>query len=386
MYSYKNVFAAACTCLMLFGIAFVTLGALLPILVTKYNLSPIAAGGLASLLSVGVLGGSLLFGPVADGFGYKKLIIISTLLVVIGFLGIALSTAYIVLPVSLVIIGVGGGVLNGCSNALVADISSNAKGANLTFLGAFFGLGALGMPALLGIMTKQFTYETILLFTAIGLALPLIYFFIIQFPVPKHAQGFPLRKGIRLLKETPLILLSFVLFCESGLESSVTNWITSFLQKSAGLSLKNALFALTVVMLSMTIARIAGGFLLKRLPTIKVLSFGMIIAFCGIICLFFAHDVASSFIAMALLGAGFSAVYPVVLSYISELYASLSGTAFSVAFVIGLFGNISANYTVGVVSNYSSIIHFPFILLFYFGCLSIILSLAYKKYQKALIT
>ena len=46
--------------------------------------------------------------------------------------------------------GLGGGAVNGATNALVSDISEKDKGANLSLLGVFFGLGALGMPFILG--------------------------------------------------------------------------------------------------------------------------------------------------------------------------------------------------------------------------------------------
>ena len=53
-------------------------------------------------------------------------------------------------------IGFGGGIINGGTNALVADISAENKGANLSLLGVFFGIGALGMPLLLGVLSKHF--------------------------------------------------------------------------------------------------------------------------------------------------------------------------------------------------------------------------------------
>jgi MFS family permease len=40
--------------------------------------------------------------------------------------------------------GFGGGAINGACNAVVADISEEHKGANLSLLGGFFCIGCFG--------------------------------------------------------------------------------------------------------------------------------------------------------------------------------------------------------------------------------------------------
>jgi MFS family permease len=72
-----------------------------------------------------------------------------------GFEGIANSHSLDLLKVCIYIFGVSGGIINGATNAVVSDISAEHKGANLSLLGVFFGLGALGMPLVLGILSKR---------------------------------------------------------------------------------------------------------------------------------------------------------------------------------------------------------------------------------------
>jgi len=157
MYKHNLVFAAACIGLLLFGIVLISLGSLLPSLTKKFLMDEISAGSLATLLPFGILAGSIIFGPIVDRYGHKGLLIICSLLVLLGLEGIAFADSFFILQASIFIIGFGGGVLNGGTNALVADISSEGKGANLSLLGVFFGVGALGMPAVLGILSKYFS-------------------------------------------------------------------------------------------------------------------------------------------------------------------------------------------------------------------------------------
>jgi len=71
----------------------------------------------------------------------------------------------------ILLIGIGGGVVNGATNALVSDISEREKGADLSLLGVFYGIGALGMPVVLGMLKDRAGFEMIV--SAVGL-LPLL--------------------------------------------------------------------------------------------------------------------------------------------------------------------------------------------------------------------
>src|SRR5262245_54078537 len=146
MYKRNLVFAAACLGLLLFGIVFLSLGSVVNLLQAKFNLDTNSLGTLTALLPLGILARSLVFGSVVDRYGYKAPLMMAALLVMLGLEGIALSKSISWVRLFIVVIGFGGGVLNGGTNALVADISASERGANLSLLGVFFGIGALAMP------------------------------------------------------------------------------------------------------------------------------------------------------------------------------------------------------------------------------------------------
>jgi MFS family permease len=66
MYKNSSVFIAACLGIFLFGISLITLGSVATDLKLKYQLTGTEAGTLFSILPVGILCGSLIFGPVCD--------------------------------------------------------------------------------------------------------------------------------------------------------------------------------------------------------------------------------------------------------------------------------------------------------------------------------
>lgn len=191
----------------------ITLGAVLPSLIAKLNLSGLQTTSLATFLPLGMLAGSLIFGPIVDRFGHKALLVPSCIIVLLGMEGLAFFESVPLLQASIVGIGLGGGILNGETNALVSDISGESeKGSRLSFLGMFYGLGALGIPMLLGSLSKHYSFETILLGIGVVMLAGIIFCIPVRFPAPKQAQGFPVKEGLGLLKESSLLLLSFILF------------------------------------------------------------------------------------------------------------------------------------------------------------------------------
>jgi len=78
------VLAAGYIGMAFFGLAFVVMGAVLPSLIARFSLDTATASTLAGLLPLGILLGSVLFGPIIDRYGYKNLIVLSSIIAVIG--------------------------------------------------------------------------------------------------------------------------------------------------------------------------------------------------------------------------------------------------------------------------------------------------------------
>jgi MFS transporter, FHS family, glucose/mannose:H+ symporter len=362
MYKKNLVFAAACIGMLLFGIVFLSLGTILTFITTKFGVDPATAGSLASSLPFGMLIGSVIFGPIVDRYGYKNLLIICGVIIMLALEGIAFANTFILLQLSFFLIGFGGGIINGGTNALVADISTEMKGANLSLLGVFFGIGALGMPVVLGVLTHSFEYTTVIAGIGAAVVLPILYFASIQFPAAKQAQGMPIKNSLALLKEGTLILFGVVLFFESGIEGIVGNWTTTYL-KGMHISTEDALYGLSLQIAALTVTRLVLGGVLKKIPQHIVLLAGYAILLLGALILMVSGTLAMSLAGLALLGVGFAAGFPVVLGYVGEMYAKLSGTAFSIVLVLALTGNTLINYTVGAVSQSYSIAAFPIVLI-----------------------
>ncbi|MEM7367737.1 MAG: MFS transporter [Bacteroidota bacterium] len=382
MSNTKWIFAAACMGMLLFGITMISLGATLPDIAEKFDLDGMEMGALASILPMGILIGSFVFGPLVDRYGYKLLLIVCCALVMVGLEGIAFAGSWVQIQLAIFLIGTGGGALNGATNALVADISEGNRGARLSLLGVFYGLGALGMPVLLASLSQTFSSESIIAGMGASIVLILVYLAVLSFPQPKQKQGFPLQKGIQLLKSPVLLLLSLILFFQSGLEGLVNNWTTTFLQSDLQIDNNRGLVVLTVLVGALTAMRLVLGKLLERYSGFAILAVGTVFVAVGAGMLWMVESYQWILCAYILMGIGFAGVFPITLGQIGDLWPDISGTAFSIALAISLIGNICINYLMGWISHQYDIGNFPLFILILILMFGVVAFFAWKQVQK----
>lgn len=357
MYSKRVIFWSSCAGMLLFGIVLITLGSVIPDLRAKTGMDEVSSGALFSVMQFGILAGSMIFGPVVDKYSYKALLSLSCAAMFAGFLGIALAHSGGILKLYGFLIGLGGGTVNGATNALVSDISEKDKGAKLSLLGVAFGAGALGMPLVLGILRDVFSFEIILVSVALLTAATGILFLLISFPPPKQPYGFPVARSLNLLKDGFLIMITFFLVVQSSLEGIMNNWTTTYLMDHMQVQHGTALYALSAFVAGMAVIRILIGTLLKSMHPRGLLIISFMIIFTGLILMRWVHSQEAAFAGLILLGAGLAAGFPVMLGVTGTRYAELSGTAFSIVLSIALLGNMTVNYGMGVIAKNYGIRH-----------------------------
>ena len=350
-YRPRLVFAAACMGLFLFGIVLTALGAVLPSITERFDLARTNAGTLFSVMSLGIMAASVLFGPIVDRYGYRGLLAASVALVFIGIEGIAFAASPAMLAAAVLLIGFGGGIINGGTNALVADLSAERRGAGLNLLGVFFGIGAFGLPFVLGVLLESAGYTVVLASMGGIVALVLVYMLAIRFPAPKQAQGFPIRDALRLTRDPVILLLGLILFFESGMEITMGGWTAAYVNDVLALPADRALYILSLYWLGMTIARLLLGTVLAHWSTRAALLPSLAIAFVGAMLIATATTVAPAAAGVLLVGAGFAPVFPIILGLVGDRYPNLSGTAFSLVLVMALTGGTLLPLATGVLGD-----------------------------------
>lgn len=387
MYKKNLVFAAACLGMLLFGIVFLSLGSVNNMVAERFHLDENAIGTLTALLPIGILVGSLVFGPVVDRFGYKWMLIGAALVVGASLEGMAFATSEGWIQFFVFFIGFGGGVLNGATNALAADVSEGERGSKLALLGVFFGIGALTMPSTLAALSHHYPLSGIV--SAIGafVLVPVVYFLIVTFPPPKQkAEKLSPARSFSLLKNPIFLFAGLALAIQSGMEAMSNDWMTRYF-KIVTLNNEHAAewktqLGLVAVTGAMVVARLILSGLLKKVRSQIVLFVSIGITAIGAVLLMTSGSYVVSLVAALFLGAGLAAAFPIVLSYIGDLYPQQTGTAFSTIFVIALLGNMTINKSFGMLAQIHGIQQYTTVML---GCLAasaVLLFLVVKQLKR----
>lgn len=368
--------------MLLFGVALITLGSIATDLKVKLGMSEIETGTLFSILPLGILTGSLIFGPVADRYGYKLLLVITCIFLAAGFEGVAFSSSSILLKISIFLIGLSGGVLNGATNALVSDISDSERTANISLLGVFFGIGALGIPVLLGSAGEKAGFEKIVSLVGLISLLSAIIYALTKFPPPKIVQKIPI-SGIKdFFRDKVLLLIAFFLFFQSSFEGLMNNWTTSYLSDHLSLSQPKALLGLSLFVGGMVSMRLVTGILIRNMPPAKMLFISFILLITGIALVISGKAATVTLSGFFLIGTGLANGFPVMLGLAGERYEKLSGTAFSFVLTIGLLGNMIINYAMGVISELSGIRNLVLVITFETLIMILLGILIFKNYKR----
>ncbi|MDR0540856.1 MAG: MFS transporter [Dysgonamonadaceae bacterium] len=374
MYNKDLVFIASCAGLAFFGVTMLALGPVLSHLGEGANALP-------ATLSVGIIIGTVVFGPVVDKFGYKGLLIFGAIAALLGIQGLARLTTMSLLHISMLMLGVGGGILNGETNALVAEIyDDNTRGGRLSLLGAFYCIGALLWTLLNYFIKDQFTLPLDCI-SALMLMF-IVFFFLIQFPKPKPYNNVSVKKTLGLLKYPALILFALLLFFQSGFEGITGNFTIRFLENAHGTASGAATLSLTWFTVGMFCGRLPLGFLMKKLGDSVTLYLYLCVALAGVGLLYFASQIAFVYAATALIGFGAGATYPVVFNYLGGAFRELSGTVFSIAIFIALWGQFTFNKAIGIMFDNAQFGYFPIALAFAVVMMLVLLPLAKSKLKK----
>jgi len=348
--------ASAWAGIFVFGIVMAILGAILPSLFERVGFGAGAAGNLFLTMNFAMLATTVFFGPLVDRFGFKSLLAVSAFLVALAFFLLSRAASYGLILAAAVVLGLGGGGLNGGANALTSDLHEGEKrGTALNVLGIFFGFGALSIPFLIGTLRELLGVPTILLIaTGLGL-LPVVIYIVLPFPRAKQAQGFPIKEAARIARSPLLWLCAFILFFQSGNEFTAGGWISTYLQRTHGLGADAAALVLAGYWAAIMAGRLLSSRLVRRLRNETLILGSAALALAAAVLMALAPSGAAAAAGAVLLGLGFAAIYPTTLAIVGGRFAALTGTAFSVAIAVGLVGGMLAPWLAGRIAEASSL-------------------------------
>jgi MFS transporter, FHS family, glucose/mannose:H+ symporter len=307
-------------------------------------------GNLLLLLYLGIFCASLVVGPLIDYIGNKANLFVSAALVSAAMVWFALAHSFAAAAMAAVLLGLGGGGLNTCTNALVSDIYGEQRGPMLNLLGIFFGIGALCVPLLAASIEGHFTIPQLFLFCAVLAAVCAFGYAMLSFPPAKPNNAFSLRGVFGVAKYEGVLLFAFVLFLESGNEACIGGWTSTFVN-TIGYSARTATLVLASYWAALMVSRMIAARVLQGIGKSQLVLIIALISLLGCAALVASRSLILLFAGTALIGLSYGPIFPTTLAIAGDRYSERAGTVFGLLFSIALIGGMLFPWTVGEVSQ-----------------------------------
>ncbi len=343
--------------MFVFGIVMALVGAVVPALSERLAVTLADVGTLFLVMNFAMLVASLLLGLAVNRIGLKPPLAIGAWLVAAALVWIAVAGSLGALLLAVACLGLGGGLLNGGTNTLVADLHDDErrKGAALNRLGVFFGFGALALPFLLGTLTSRFGVPVLLQAAAVPCALAGLAALLLQFPPPRQVHGWPLASVGRFARMPVVRALALLLFFQSGNEFLLGGYISSLLTQDLHVSVQVASYWLAAFWASIMLARLALSRLLLHTSGATVVLTSALVAGGGVLLMAAAPSTAVAAAGIVLTGVALAGIFPTVLGLASGRFRDQSGTVFGLLFTVALSGGMTMPWVAGHLAEAAGI-------------------------------
>lgn len=349
----RRLFVAASVSMFVFGIVLAILGTLfgLPGMRERLQIDLVRQGDIFLVLFFGILVSTLLCGPVMDTAGHRVVLTASSAFVAIALLLLEQSHSFAPSVVAAFLLGFGGGGLNTSSNALVADIYVEERGAMLAILGAFFGVGALVIPVSAAMLTGTFSISELLAGTAALGAISAVVCALPRYPAPRRSAQFSIFGSIRAARIPGVLLFASMLFIESGNEAAVGGWASTY-AGAMGASPRTATWILAAYWASLMVGRLVCARVQRYLSGTELLVISGMGSAIGCAVLLASSSLGVMTLGAAIVGFAFASVYPTALAIAADRFERSAATVFGLLFALGLSGGMLFPWGVGHISEW----------------------------------
>ena len=371
---YSLILAVIYAAFISLGLPDAILGAAWPSMQPQMAVSVSFAGIVSMIISIGTVVSSLLSDRLNRRFGTGLVTAASVSMTAAALVGFSLSGTFWMLCIFAVPYGLGAGAVDAALNNYVALHYSSR---HMSWLHCFWGIGASAGPYIMGICLRsrlgwQSGYRTIafaqfILTAILFLSLPLwrraeenlknTY-------VNSDDDGTDKPVGlIRALKirGVPMIMLAFFSYC--ALESTAGLWASSYFVSCHGINEETAAMLASLYFAGITAGRFLSGFIADRLGDRRMIRYGLLVIFLGLILMIIPVSWTSvSCAGIVIAGLGSAPVYPSVIhetpaNFGSGNSQSIIGIQMASAYLgttimPPLFGIISENTTLALYPVY----------------------------------
>lgn len=339
---------------VLTGVVTVLLGPVLPYCASLWKLSDAQSGTLFTAQFLGSMAGVALASPLLQVLGFRRSLgcgyaAMATGIVLLGS-AIAAGFAWTWAAVTVVIFGIGLGIVIPATNLSIAALAGEGRSASLNRLNAAWAVGAIACAPFWSLCLRERGPAGGL--AMLGVVIGCVAAWLLSCPsggetvAKAQADEAPPARVSLLFTFT----ISVLLFLYVGTETSVGGWAAAFATR---LSANDAAIAAPSFFWAMLAAgRFAAPWSLRRMSEARLMNATLLLTVAGTLLLSVAGNFLTALAAIVLSGIGLAPVYPLLVGAFSRLGAQANKSA-GVVFAAAGLGGATLPWVVGLVSSIS---------------------------------
>ncbi len=349
----KRLIPAAILAILVYGMIAALLGTLLPDLSRRFSFSDDQNGTIAFVQSLGLIIASLSIGPLIDRKGKKFGLVLGLGVITVALFALANAQTFALVSASMLMLGLGGGMVVTGANALVSDISPDRRSSTLNLLNLFFGLGGLLTPLIGAYLFAGNALGLCYLIAALTASTFLLHV-VTPMPPPTGARGFKLSEAGKLAGNPALALMSLFLFLYVACEVGVWNWLAKHLV-AQGIPEVTALRTLSLgFALGILVGRVVVSRILIRISPINVTLASSIFMALTTWGMLQTNDPVFAGILVFCAGLAMAPVFPTTLGMVGDRFPVMTATAMGIAITCGWIGLAVSSKIIGAIAGNDS--------------------------------
>ncbi|MFQ6832556.1 MFS transporter [Butyricicoccus pullicaecorum] len=235
---------------------------------------------------------------------------------------------------------------------LVDDMSPVDAASNLTMTHGIAGIGMVGGVVYSGlVLNAGYDWRTIYTMMSVAVGAVAVIFCIVRFPKMHQSAAGGLAELKHWFTRRELYPTYLALFLYVGAEGAVTGWMATFMTTTLGYSSLLASLGTAAIWTVVTVGRIVCAGLVGTRYTVRALvSFLCTVCVIGILLTAGVTMPILFWVALLLVGAGLSALWPLIASTALDA-GNNGGTVMSLILFFGYFGAAVIPYLIGLIGD-----------------------------------
>jgi fucose permease len=345
-----------------------SVGTVIPQIIREFHLGLTAAGAFQYATMSGIGLSAIGLGFLADRIGRKRTILAGLTLFCASSAFFALGHRFGLFVVLLFVAGLGIGIFKAGALALIGDISASTRehARTMNLIEAFFGVGAIVGPAIVGLsLALGASWKWVYLFAAALCLLLIVGTLLTPFPAPAPTSAAErptdIRDSLRLLRDPMALFFAALLTLYVGAEAAIYVWAPTYFAGYDGAASWLIAYTVSIFFILRAVGRFLGAWLLARFDWASVLATcSSAVAILFVVAIVFGRGVAAY--ALPATGLFMSVLYPTINStgiscFERQRHGSIAGfllfftcvSAVVAPLAMGTLGDLTGTSTFSIV-------------------------------------